>query len=332
MKFLPDWENPYNKKYNSVYFLEDTRDEENEFLESKGMTRFPYLISRWDRYGTSVYGTGIGRSVLGDVNMLQSYERDLSKSSKKRISPPLKGGLDMKNVDVQAGAEKITYTNNPDGLSALFNVNYDTQQAVMNLDRIEKRLNSMFFLDIFLTMINKDKTMSATEANALDQEKMVILGAVVDRVQNEFLNPLVEGAFEDQLDAGMFPEPPASLQGRDISIKYSSVLSQTLDMTDLVLLERYLQFTASQAALDPKAGMFPKTAEINTYYARKVGINLENIHTTEEVERMFAEQQQAEQQQISVDQSQAALNNAKATKELSQAGTVGDNILSGLMG
>lgn len=329
--YLPEWSNPYNKPFISTYYVEDCKDDEG-FLEQKGIKRLPYYNLRWDRYGTNVLGTGIGRHVLGDARMLQAYERDLAKSSKKRISPPLKATPDMKNVEKNVGADGVTYTNNPEGFTALFNVNYDTQQAMANIQRIEARIKEAFFLDIFFAMMTKDKTMSATEAAAVDQEKLVVLGAVTDRIRTEFLDKIVEDMFLDMLEAGEFPPAPESLQGEEINIKYKSVLLQSMEMTDLVSIERYLQFTGSQASFDPTAAMLPRTLEINSEYATKLGVNKSLIHSKREVEAMVeAQAQQQQQQQAQID-SQTVLNNAKATRELSEANTTAENALTDLMG
>lgn len=331
LNFLPEWDNPYNKPFISTYYVESCKEDEG-FLEQKGIKRLPYYNLRWDKYGTNVLGTGIGRTILGDTRMLQAYERDFAKASKKRISPPLKATPDMKNVEKNIGAEGVTYTNNPEGFTPLFSVNYDTQQAMLNIQRIEQRIKEAFFLDIFFAMMTKDKTMSATEAAAVDQEKLVVLGAVTDRIRTEFMDKIVEDMFMDMLEAGEFPPAPESLQGQELNIKYKSVLLQSMEMTDLVAIERYLQFTSQQASFDPTAAMLPKMFEINSEYATKLGVNKSFIHSKREFEEMIqAQAEQVQQQQNEVD-SKAVLNNAKAVRELSEANTTAENALTDMMG
>lgn len=331
LKFLPEWDNPFNKPFISTFIAEESRKEE-AVLEQKGIKRFPYFILRWDRFGTSQYGTGIGRSVLGDVRMLQSYEHDLAKASKKKLSPPLKATPDLKKVEKNSGSNGITYTNDPNGISALYNVNYETRDGYENIRRIEERITKAYYLDVFFAMMTKDKTMSATEAAAVDQERLVMLGAVTDRARSEFLDLLVEDCFGELLDANVFPTPPRSLAGREMKVEYKSMLLQSMEMTDLVTLERYLQFTAQQSALDPMASLFPKTAEINMYFAKKLGINQSNINSIGDVNRMWEQRMEAERQAQAGVNSKAVLDQAKAVRELSEANTTGENALTDLLG
>lgn len=332
--FLPDWENPYNKKYISTYYIEGEKRGKHGpmFLEQKGMDKFPYYVLRWDRYGTQVYGTGIGRFILGDVRMLQSNERDLAKASKKKVSPPLKGGPDMKKTAAKVGADEITYTNNPDGFTPLFNVNYDTRQAFENILRLEERIQKSFFLDTFFAMMTRQKTMSATEASAVDQEKLVVLGAVTDRARTEFLDKIVEDEFFYLWKAGKFPPIPESLAGKEMNVRYQSVLLQSMEMTDLVAIERYLQFTSQQAAIDPIAAMVPKTLEINELYASKLGVSKANLRSQQEVQAMFAAQQEGMEAQSNEVNSKAVLNQAKAAEALSKTNTTAENALTDLVG
>lgn len=95
--YLPQWENYLNKPFNSVYFVENTGDDEQP-LQVAGLSYFPYMVARWDKNITSAYGTGIGESILGDVKSLQKYESDLAKASSKTINPAMLASTQLKNV------------------------------------------------------------------------------------------------------------------------------------------------------------------------------------------------------------------------------------------
>ena len=130
----------------------------------------------------------------------------------------------MKKVVIDTSAESVTYTNDPNGLTPLFNVNYETREALENIQRINDRIYRMTYNDLFLAILNKDKTMSATEAAAIVKEKEA-LGAVVERFQRETLKPLIENTFLILLEQGALGEVPPSMRGKDMSIEYQSVLS-----------------------------------------------------------------------------------------------------------
>ena len=310
--------NPFNKEYISVYFCEEAKEEDG-FLEYKTTKRFPFVTCRWDRYGKNPYGFGIGRRVLGDVKSLQAYEKDLAKASKKKISPPLKGSVDLKKVVIDTSAESVTYTNDPNGLTPLFNVNYETREALENIQRINDRIYRMTYNDLFLAILNKDKTMSATEAAAIVKEKEA-LGAVVERFQRETLKPLIENTFLILLEQGAFGEVPPSMRGKDMSIEYQSVLSSTQEIGDLQNIDRWLQFVSQVATINPEVARKPDVLAIADYYADRLNIDFNLIKDNEEVQQQQQEeaeaQAQLEQQQLAMQQAQVQ---AGAVKDYAQA-------------
>ena len=310
--------NPFNKEYISVYFCEEAKEEDG-FLEYKTTKRFPFVTCRWDRYGKNPYGFGIGRRVLGDVKSLQAYEKDLAKASKKKISPPLKGSVDLKKVVIDTSAESVTYTNDPNGLTPLFNVNYETREALENIQRINDRIYRMTYNDLFLAILNKDKTMSATEAAAIVKEKEA-LGAVVERFQRETLKPLIENTFLILLDQGALGEVPPSMRGKDMSIEYQSVLSSTQEIGDLQNIDRWLQFVSQVATINPEVARKPDVLAIADYYADRLNIDFNLIKDNEAVQQQQQEeaeaQAQLEQQQLAMQQAQVQ---AGAVKDYAQA-------------
>ena len=310
--------NPFNKEYISVYFCEEAKEEDG-FLEYKTTKRFPFVTCRWDRYGKNPYGFGIGRRVLGDVKSLQAYEKDLAKASKKKISPPLKGSVDLKKVVIDTSAEAVTYTNDPNGLTPLFNVNYETREALENIQRINDRIYRMTYNDLFLAILNKDKTMSATEAAAIAKEKEA-LGAVVERFQRETLKPLIENTFLILLEQGALGEVPPSMRGKDMSIEYQSVLSSTQEIGDLQNIDRWLQFVSQVATINPEVARKPDVLAIADYYADRLNIDFNLIKDNEAVQQQQQEeaeaQAQLEQQQLAMQQAQVQ---AGAVKDYAQA-------------
>ena len=310
--------NPFNKEYISVYFCEEAKEEDG-FLEYKTTKRFPFVTCRWDRYGKNPYGFGIGRRVLGDVKSLQAYEKDLAKASKKKISPPLKGSVDLKKVVIDTSAEAVTYTNDPNGLTPLFNVNYETREALANIQRINDRIYRMTYNDLFLAILNKDKTMSATEAAAIVKEKEA-LGAVVERFQRETLKPLIENTFLILLEQGALGEVPPSMRGKDMSIEYQSVLSSTQEIGDLQNIDRWLQFVSQVATINPEVARKPDVLAIADYYADRLNIDFNLIKDNEAVQQQQQEeaeaQAQLEQQQLAMQQAQVQ---AGAVKDYAQA-------------
>lgn len=329
--YLPQFENYANKPYISVYYLED--DTTGGFLDYRTTSYFPYMVARWERTNNNPYGFGVGHQILPDVKSLQAYEKDLAKASKKKIDPPLKGSNMLKNAVKDASANGITYTDDPNGFTTLYNVNYETREALENITRIGQRIYQLTYNDLFYALLNKDKYMSATEAQGIQQEKLTMLGSVVERLQTEFMKNLVETCFTILYQQGEFGEPPASLIGKDMKVEYSSLLAMTQDINDLSMIERYLRFVSSVAAINPEVARKPDVMAMADFYGRSLGIDQKLIVPTATVEREMQEQamyqQQLQQQQA---QQEAMLAQSQAAKNLSQAQSNASGALEEMFG
>ena len=329
-RYLPNWDNMLNKPYISAYYIEGF---EGQFLEYKGFSKFPYMVARWNKTGKNTYGNGIGRTILGDIKSLQAYERDLAKASKKKISPPLKGSLELKNSVKDTSADSITYTDDVNGLTALYNVNYDTRESMENISRISQRIYQITYNDLFYALLNYDKTMSATQADGIIQEKLTMLGSVVERLQSEFLKPLINGAFNILYENGWFEEPPASLVGKNLDIQYQSLLSISQEMGDLTIVERYMRFVSSIAGINPIVARKPDYLATTNYYAERLGLD-QSLNKTDAMvmKEVQDEQLAAAQQQQQAQQMQALQTISQATKNFAGAETNAEAALRGMVG
>jgi len=328
--YLPQFKNYANKPYISVYYLED--DNSDKFLDYRVTSYFPFMCARWERVENNPYGVGIGRQILGDVKSLQAYERDLAKASKKKIDPPLRAANSLKNAMKDASANGVTYTDDPNGFTALYNVNYETREALENITRITQRIYQLTYNDLFYALLNKDKSMSATEAQGIQQEKMTMLGSVVERLQTEFLKNLVETAFSIAYQDGWLGVPPDSLVGKNMRVEYTSLLAMSQDINDLSLVERYLRFVSSVAGINPVAARKPDILAMCDFYAKRLGID-QSLNIPNSV--VEDQEQQAQEMQMQMQQAQIQQDNmvaqAKAAKDLSQARTNAGGALEEMM-
>lgn len=324
-RYLPAFDNAYNKKYISAYYLEDA--EAQGFLEWKTTNKFPWNISSWSVDSETPYCNGIGFFALGDVKSLQTFEEDLAVASAKAINPPLKGSTSLKQKEKDISSGGITYTDDPAGFSPLFNVQYDIRSALENIQRILERLYELFYNNVFYALLNKTKTMSATEAAGITTEKMTLLGSVVERLQTTLLGPLVENAFLLAYENGMLEDEmhkmPETLRGKTLEITYHSLMAQTQSLSDLRLVDDWLQRISVLAAINPNAARKPDIMSLTDYYAKKYDIDMSMVFPNEKLEeedkmiaQANAEQARAQQQAMAIDNVEGM---AKAAKDFAVA-------------
>lgn len=324
--YLPEFKNEFNKAYVSYIWLEGLNADDC-VLEEKGMRDFPFIVFHWYRKINTPYTMGLGHDVLPDVKELQALERDTKRARAKKINPPLRADPSLKNAGVKVGSDDINWTNNKEGVTPLYNVNFDTQEGQAAIQDKEQKLYQLTYNYLFSQIINRNKTMSATEVNKVSQEELILLGGIVQNATMA-LGAVCERAFKLLYEQGELPENmPESLRGKIMNTTFHSLLAQSQSLSDLKLVERWLQAMSIMAQMNPNAMRKVDVFRIADEYARRLDIDTGLVVPTEEVEKQIQSeinaQREAQQQQMKADALKAM---GSATKDFAEAGTIAQQI------
>lgn len=216
-----------NMPWRSVYWEVGGRPDKP--LRESGYERFPTLVARWNVAGGDIYGNSPGMMVLGDVKQLQQEQLRKSQAIDYMTKPPLGMPTTMKNREVDGMPGGITFFDTPGstGTRNLFQVQLDLNHLLADIQQVQSRINQGLFADLFLMVSNSaNPNMTATEVAARQEEKMLMLGPVLERMDNELLGPLVSGTYNRALKAGLLPPAPPELHGQPLQVEYISVLAQ----------------------------------------------------------------------------------------------------------
>ena len=163
---------------------------------------------------------------------------------------------------------------------------------------------------VFLMISNIDAgKMTATEVAERTQEKMMMLGPVLERLKNELLDPLIERTFNICQRAGILPPPPDEIQGRDINVSYISMIAQAQKATGLNSIRQGAQFAAELAQIQAAAAQADVLDVVDFDGALREGLTAigatpKMIRPEEEVQA--TRQDRAEQQAAMAQQAQIA--------------------------
>lgn len=293
-----------NKQYRVVYH--EKGFEENKPLRVTGTERFNVLAPRWHTVGMMPYGFGPGVATLNDIKGLQKeYEKKLV-AQDKMVDPPLRGPSKLEGQIVNTMPGGITYDDSlqaSQGLQPLYQVNFDMNASIVGIQDTRQAIRQGLFTDLFTMIANTvDVAKTATEVAALKEEKMMVLGPVLDSVHNEVHRPLIDSAFHYALDADLLPEPPDEIQGMNIEVEYISILAQAQKMVATSGIEQLAGFVGNLAAVFPEARHKFNATEAIDEYASSLGTAAKIINSDEEVKKM----QEAEIQQAQMQQAMAA--------------------------
>lgn len=217
-----------NMSWRSVYY--EIGGDGDQALRESGYKRFNVLAPRWDVAGGDIYGNSPGMEALGDIKQLQQEQLRKSQGIDYMTNPPLQVPTSLKNRDLDRLPGGVTYrdmTAGSDKIESMFEVRLDLQHLLADMQDVRARIRASFYADMFLMLQNDVRTdKTATEVAELHEEKMLMLGPVLERLHNELLNPLIDITFDYMLDAGLIPPPPDELQGADLNVELISMLAQ----------------------------------------------------------------------------------------------------------
>ena len=325
--YLPEFKNAFNKPFVSCIWIDGISDDK-AILQEKGMSDFPMIFFHWNRKINSVYTMGLGHEILGDVKELQCLERDTKRARAKKINPPLRADPSLRNSGIRSGSDDINWTNNKEGVTPLYNVNFDSQEGTIAIQEKLQTLYELTYNHLFSQIINRDKTMSATEVKKISQEELILLGGIVQNAMFA-LSQLCERAFKLMLESGDLPDNmPESLRGKTMNVMFHSLLAQSQSLSDLVLVERWLQIMSVLSSMNPVAIRKVDVFKIADNYARRLDIDMSQVISTEEVlEQVQAEQESQAQAAAAQQQLASAESLSSAAKNFAQAETIAEQVL-----
>ena len=277
----------------------------NQFLRESGFKDFPALVPRWATAGGDIYGNSPGMEVLGDVKQLQHEQLRKAQVIDYQTKPPLQVPTSMKNRDVESLPGGISfYDGQTAGIKTAFEVNLDLNHLLMDIQDVRERVRGGFYADLFLMLANAtDTRMTATEVAERHEEKLLMLGPVLERLHNELLDPLIEMTFTRMLEAGAIPPPPQELQGMELSVEFVSMLAQAQRAIGTNSVDRYVANLGAVASFKPDVLDKFDADQWADAYADMLGVDPNLIVGSDQVAvvrqaRAKAETQRAQMEQV----------------------------------
>ena len=324
-----------NMAWKSVYF--ELSGERGKYLSEGGFRRFPALAARWATSGGDVYGNSPGMDALGDIKQLQHEQLRKAQGIDYMTKPPVQAPASMKGREVDLLPGGISYVDmaGPSaGLKTAFEVRLDLSHLLVDIQDVRERIRGAFSADLFLMLANSTNTaMTATEVAERHEEKLLMLGPVLERLHSEMLDPLIEGTFEHMLMAGIVPPPPPELQGMDLNVEFVSMLAQAQRAIATNSVDRFVGNLGQVATFKPEVlDKFDGDTWVDKY-SDMLGVDPELIVANDKVAlvRNARAKQQAQAQQIAAAE-QAASEAQKLGTVQTASGNAGNDIMQAFSG
>ena len=290
-------------------------------LRESGYRHFPILAPRWATQGGDVYGNSPGMEALGDIKQLQAQQFRKSQAIDYQANPPLQIPSSMKNRELEIFPGGVSYYDaTGGGIKSAFEVNLNLETLLLDIQDVRGRINAAFYSDLFMMLSEQEQRMTATEVAERHEEKMLMLGPVVERLNNELLDPLIENVFGRLVAANLLPPPPAALHGQPLQVEYVSLLAQAQKAISVNSIDRFVSSLGQIAAAKPDVLDKFDADEWANVYSDQLGIDPALIVSGR---RLNWIRRQREQQQLALQQRESLLQGSQAVKNLGQTSTDG---------
>ena len=321
-----------NKAYRSVYFELGSDSGEDKLLREGGYDDFPVMAPRWYHMSGDIYGSSPGMEALGDIKQLQHEQLRKANGIDYMTKPPLQVPSSMRQREIDWKPGGVTYVDNvgsQNAVQTLFNARIDLNHLLVDIQDVRERIRSAFHADMFLMLAGGDVSrMTATEVAARNEEKMLMIGPVLERLQNELLKPLIDSVFAKMVEQGNILPPPEELQGAELDVEFVSVLAQAQRAVGVNSIDRYTASLGMLAQMKPEVLDKLDADRWADEYGDMLGVDPSLIVPGEEV--AFLRQQRA-QQEAQAAQMQQMQQVASAAQSLGNVKTDQANMASDLV-
>ena len=313
---------------------------EHRFLKIAGHHEQPFIFARWALVSNEVYGIGAGHTVLGDCMGLQKLAEAKLRGVDNDVDPAMVFPSSFKRLDTRPGAKNMV----PDGTQ---------MQAYPVIAPGQKRLDGVlstvldvrqaikegFFEDLMLMMAQSDRNpqMTAREVAERHQEKLMILGPILEQFQNEVLSPLTLRTFGICHRHGLLPPMPEEVSEADLQVEFTSLLAQAQKEVAQPAIDSTIGFAGNLASIHPEVLDNIDFDQALRITADNKGAPERILRSEEEVQKLREERAAAQAQQAQMEQAAqmapAAREGAEAARLLSEVNTGdGSNALDAILG
>jgi len=320
------------KSFTYREFFWEMNGTKGEVLAVQGYNELPGIFPRWELSGNDSYGSSPGMDALGDIIQLQHETKRKGQALDYLVRPPTVSDIQLQHKPtalMPGGNTYVTDVMNK-GVKPIYTVNPPLGELTLDIREVQARIQQIFHNDLFRMISNLNTVRSAAEIYELREEKLVLLGPVLERFENEALDPAIKRIFAVMSRSGLIPPAPRAIQNAPIEIEYMSILSAAQAAVAAIPTERFAAFVGEVAGAVPQALNIPNWDELIRDYGRAIGVKSKGINSREQVQALKDQQDKMAADKIAAEQGTQIAAGAKTLSQAEVGG--GANALQLMLG
>jgi hypothetical protein len=291
-----------------------------------GYYEMPAFVPRWRKVSGSRWGHGPAAVAMGDILTLNQLKEAVLQSAAKVIDPAvlveemgLLSDLELErgSLNVVSDIEKIR----PFESGARFDV------GAMQIEDLRDAIRQAFFQDQL--QLKESPAMTATEVNVRYELMQRLLGPTLGRLQNDFLDPLIQRTFNIMFRAKALPEIPEGLDINELDIEYTGPLPRAQKSDTAGAISRWLGEMAAASEVFPEILDRVDEDGVAVELADLSGVPSKLVRSDDDVKELRSERQKQQEKAAQLAQATAGGEAAKAVGEGAQALNAGGIDTSG---
>jgi len=317
--------------WRSVYW--EIGGSQTQVLAVRGFREFPVCAPRWHLMGNEVYGRSPGMDALGDVKALQVEQKRKAQAIEKMVNPPMLADASLKNQPATLLPGGVTYlpgAANAVGFKPVYEVSPPLPGLVADIQETQRRIQQAFYADLWLMISQLDTVRTATEINERKEEKLLMLGPVLERFHAECLNPAIVRTFAVMNRANLLPPAPPGLVADSLQVEYISMLAQAQKAVATTGIERLAGFVGNIAGAHPAVLDKIDFDEAIDEYADMLGVSPKLVLPQAQVAAIRQQKAQQAASAAAMQNAQAMVQGAATLSKIDVGG--GQNALQKMMG
>ena len=244
----------------------------------------------------------------------------------------------MKKADKQPGGQNYVPDNTQMTAYPLVPPGAKRYEGMMMLVNEKRQQISSSFYNDLLVMLATQTTpqMTAREVAERHEEKLLMLGPVLEQFHNEVLEPLSLRTFGICLRNGLFPPMPDEITEGELKVNFVSLLAQAQKMVEMPSIERVVGLVGNLAGLYQDVTDMINVDEVIRKSANINGTPEKIIRSEDEVEQIRQQRAEAQAQAAQAEEMAAAAapvkDVAQAARLMSETPTSDSSMLDELLG